>query len=208
MAGWAGRSGRMTAPARRWLAPIGHARVYDIALMNARRVTGGLRTRIRETGPMAAEAGCRGFDEAPPRPVPATISAVVDRGAVLLVRRANPPDAGRWGFPGGKIEPGETIRQAAVRELYEETGLRATAGRIFTAVDVFDRDRRGGLRRHFVLIAVLCRDAAGMLAPGGDAREARWFHPDEIEDAAVATSFRVGEVARQAVALAAAAKGE
>lgn len=136
------------------------------------------------------------------QPITATISAVVQAGKVLLVRRANPPDAGRWGFPGGKIETGETIRQAAVRELYEETGLHATAGRIFTAVDVFDRDQDNELRQHFVLVAVLCHDPVGTLKPGSDALETCWFQPKEMESTALATSFQVAEVAREAIALA------
>lgn len=135
------------------------------------------------------------------RPITATISAVIQAGAVLLVRRANPPDAGRWGFPGGKIETGETIRQAAVRELYEETGLQATAGRIFTAVDVFDRDQDNKLRQHFVLIAVLCHDPVGTVKPGSDALDARWFKPEEIGSTTLATSFQVAEVAFEGIAL-------
>lgn len=138
------------------------------------------------------------------QPVAATISAVVSGETVLLVRRANPPDAGRWGFPGGKIEPGEAICDAAVRELYEETGVQATAERIFTAVDVFDRHARDVRHRHFVLIAVLCRNPTGELIPGSDALDARWFQLDEIQDADLAVSFSVAEVARDAIALAAA----
>lgn len=136
------------------------------------------------------------------RPITATISAVVQAGTVLLVRRANPPDAGRWGFPGGKIETGETIRQAAVRELYEETGLQATAGRIFTAVDVFDRDQDNKLRQHFVLIGVLCHNPVGTVEPGSDALDAGWFQPEEMESTSLATSFQVAEVAREAITLA------
>lgn len=138
----------------------------------------------------------------------ATISAVVERGAILLVRRANPPDAGRWAFPGGKLEPGEAIREAAVRELYEETGLKATAGRVFTAVDVFDRHANDIQHRHFVLIAVLCRRPTGTLVPGSDAMDARWFQLHDIEEADLATSFPVAEVVHEAVALEAATQGE
>ncbi|XOZ33840.1 NUDIX hydrolase [Halomonadaceae bacterium KBTZ08] len=141
-------------------------------------------------------------------PVPATISALVDGNACLLVRRANPPDAGRWGFPGGKIEPGESIHDAAVRELREETGLSARAGQVFSAVDVFDHDEQGALRRHFVLIAVLCHDANGTLAAGGDALEARWFDLAELDAAALATSFGVADVARRATQLSATTEGE
>ncbi len=60
-------------------------------------------------------------------PVPAVIAVVVHDGQALLVRRANPPDAGLWGFPGGKIEFGETVKAAATRELLEETGIHGEA---------------------------------------------------------------------------------
>lgn len=134
-------------------------------------------------------------------PVAATIAVVVEDGAVLLVRRHNPPDAGLWGFPGGKIELGEPVRQAAVRELHEETGLRATSERVFTAIDVLDRGADATLRHHFVLIAVLCRNPMGTLAPSSDASEARWFRLHEIESAGLSTSHQVAEVARDALAL-------
>ena len=57
-------------------------------------------------------------------PVAAVLGVIVHESRVLLVRRSNPPDAGFWGFPGGKIEAGETLEQAAIREVKEETGLR------------------------------------------------------------------------------------
>ena len=102
------------------------------------------------------------------RPVAAAIAVVFHHGRVLLVRRANPPDAGKWGLPGGKIEWGETVCEAAVRELSEETGVAAEAVRIVTAVDVFDRDAAGTTERQFVLIAVLCRRTAGEPRTGDD----------------------------------------
>jgi mutator protein MutT len=146
--------------------------------------------------------------DTPVQPVAAVISAVVEGDTVLLVKRRNPPNAGRWGFPGGKIEFGETVHQAAVRELHEEAGLQAVAERVFTAFDVFDHDARATLQRHFVLIAVLCRDPDGVLTPGSDASDARWFGLDEIEKAALTTSFyvQVANVARKALALSAATR--
>ena len=136
------------------------------------------------------------------RPVVATIAAVFREGRVLLVRRANPPDAGRWGYPGGKIEGGETIEQAAVRELLEETEVRGEAHRVFTAVDAFDRDESGCLRQHFVLVAVLCRWVSGKPVAGDDALEARWFDLGELDDPAMALSLDVADVARHAAVLA------
>ena len=135
------------------------------------------------------------------RPIAATIAAVIRDGHVLLVRRANPPDAGKWGFPGGKIEEGETILDAALRELLEETGVKAEALRVFTAVDAFDRDEGGTLRRHFILIAVLCRWVSGEPVAGDDALDARWFRLEELDTSDLALSLDVAEVARQAAVL-------
>lgn len=137
-------------------------------------------------------------------PIPATIAAVVRDGQVLLVRRANPPDAGRWAFPGGKIEAGERIEDAAARELLEETGVRAEPVQVFDAVDVFDRDESGALRRHFILIAVLCRWRSGEPVAGDDASEARWVPLHELERHTLATSLGVAQLARRAAALTAA----
>ncbi|MFT3802329.1 MAG: NUDIX hydrolase [Burkholderiaceae bacterium] len=136
--------------------------------------------------------------ELPSRPIAATIAAVFRNGRVLLVRRANPPDAGRWGFPGGKIEAGEPIESAAVRELLEETGVCAEAHRVFTAVDAFDHDENGDLRRHFILIAVLCKWQSGEPVAGDDALEAKWFALADLDESALALSLDVARVARQA----------
>lgn len=137
----------------------------------------------------------------PVRPIPATLGVVFREGRVLLVRRANPPDAGKWGFPGGKIEWGETVVQAAEREILEETGVTAAAKRVFTAVDCYDR-RDGGLHQHFILIAVLCEWKGGSPAAGDDALEARWFSPEEWENGDLAMSLDVPEVIRMGMALA------
>lgn len=137
--------------------------------------------------------------DAKQRPIVATLAVVTAGEAVLLVRRANPPDVGLWGFPGGKIEHGETVWQASVRELHEETGVRGEALKTFTAVDALDRDSAGALRHHHVLVAVLCRYLSGTPTAASDALDARWFPVDEVEDASLATSFRVADVTRQAV---------
>jgi mutator protein MutT len=140
----------------------------------------------------------------PQRPIPATIAAVVRDGHVLLVRRANPPDAGCWAFPGGKIDAGERLEAAVARELLEETGVRAEPLQVFDAVDVFDRDGAGALRRHFILIAVLCRWQSGEPVAGDDASDARWVPLEDLDRHALATSFGVAELAHKAAALSAA----
>lgn len=134
----------------------------------------------------------------PLRAVPAVIGVVLRERDVLLVRRANPPDADRWGFPGGKIEPGEPIADAIVRELAEETTLD-----VFTALDSFDHDAAGRVRQHFVMVAVLCKWLRGTPAAGDDALEARWFDLGELERDDLPMSAGVRDVALRAVARAA-----
>ncbi|MFC4276613.1 NUDIX hydrolase [Achromobacter aloeverae] len=135
------------------------------------------------------------------RPIAATIAVVLRSDSVLLVRRANPPDAGRWGFPGGKIDFGETIEAAAVRELLEETGIHADRPRIYTAVDVFDHDASGKLRKHYLLIAALCRYVSGEPLAGDDALDARWFPLDSLDSTNLALSLDVARVAHEGARL-------
>ncbi|MCA8297044.1 ADP-ribose pyrophosphatase [Burkholderia aenigmatica] len=138
------------------------------------------------------------------RPVPAVIGVVLREHDVLMVRRANPPDAGCWGFPGGKIEAGETVTRAAVREIAEETAIDVEALDVFTALDAFDHDANGGLRQHYVLVAVLCQWLRGMPVAGDDALEARWFDLAELDRDDLPMSAGVRDVARRAVERAAA----
>lgn len=135
------------------------------------------------------------------RPIAATIAVVVRNDEVLLVRRANPPDAGKWGFPGGKIARGERLEEAAVRELREETGVVAETVRILTAVDALNYGSDNALLQHFILIAVLCRWISGEPVAGDDALEASWFELDKLAEADLALSLDVLEVAAEGAAL-------
>jgi 8-oxo-dGTP diphosphatase len=133
-----------------------------------------------------------------PSPIPAVIAVVIRNGWTLLVRRANPPDAGLWGFPGGKIEFGETVRDAATRELLEETAVHAEARDVLTTLDVLVRDAGGDVRQHYILIAVQCRWISGEPVAGDDALEARWFPIAELDPDTLAMSVDVDVIARRA----------
>lgn len=137
------------------------------------------------------------IDATPPRlPVAAAIAVVVRGDRLLLVRRSHRPDAGRWGFPGGRIEPGETVIAAALRELDEETGVAADAIEVLTALDVIRRD--GETLHHYVLVAVLCRWRQGEGIAASDAHETGWF--DLAAIAGLEKSPDVERVAKLALA--------
>ncbi|MBX3234918.1 MAG: NUDIX hydrolase [Nitrospiraceae bacterium] len=127
-------------------------------------------------------------------PKPAVIGVVVRNGQVLSVRRSNPPDTGKWGFPDGKIKRGETIHAAAVREVEEETGLQVRPLDVLTALDVLNHDERGSLRFRYVLIAVLCEWVAGTVSPADDVSDAPWVEMSTINPCGLDTSASVSSV--------------
>jgi 8-oxo-dGTP diphosphatase len=137
-----------------------------------------------------------------PSPIPAVIAVVIHEGRTLLVRRANPPDAGLWGFPGGKIEFGESVSDAALRELLEETSVSGQARGVITTLDIFERTDGGILQRHFILIAVRCDWISGAPEAGDDALEARWFPISDLYTGRADMSVNVDVVARLAAELA------
>jgi 8-oxo-dGTP diphosphatase len=133
-------------------------------------------------------------------PRPAALAIVPRDGKVLLVRRANPPDPGRWGFPGGKIEWGETVAQAAIRELAEETGIRAEPLQALDVLDTIVRGPDGALEFHYVLVAYLCRYLDGEPIANDDVHEAGWFDLARIETGPEPFLPRVADLARRALA--------
>lgn len=83
-------------------------------------------------------------------------AVVIDAGRVLLVHRGQKPLLGQWSLPGGAVELGETVEEAIVREVQEETGLRVRPVTILKVLDRIERDAAGGVRFHYVLIDFLC----------------------------------------------------
>ena len=116
----------------------------------------------------------------PDRPIVGVLAVVVRGDRVLVVRRSNPPMPGRWGFPGGVLELGETVAQGAMRELAEETGVEAEAGGPLTVIDTIDRDEEGRVRYHYTLVAMIGHWQSGEGVAGDDADEVAWLTRAEI----------------------------
>ena len=133
------------------------------------------------------------------QPCLAALAVVLRGDQALLVRRRNPPDAGLWGFPGGRVEPGETALAAAVRELAEETGVIATPRHYLDNIDVIRRDPGGALSFHFLLAAVLCDYVSGEPLAGDDALEAEWVTVAAILGHALPLSADVDKILQRAL---------
>ena len=120
----------------------------------------------------------------PDRPIVAVL-AVVLRGEgsatrALIVQRAQQPNQGRWGFPGGVLELGETVADGAMRELQEETGIVAEAAGILNVHDAIHRDPEGRVQFHYTLIAVRGIWRAGEGVAADDAAATAWASREEI----------------------------
>ncbi len=103
------------------------------------------------------------------------VGAIVRRAdELLLVRRGRPPAVGEWSVPGGRVEPGELLMEAVVRELHEETGLRGVCGPL---VGWVERISEG---HHFVILDFEATVADGSPTAGSDASEARWWPVSEV----------------------------
>ena len=118
----------------------------------------------------------------PERPILAASVAVLRDGRVMLAARAAPPLDGIFSLPGGVVEPGERLGQAALRELREETGVEAELIGFIAPIEFIDRDPEGRIRHHFVIFAhaALWRSGDGVTGP--EARAIRWCRESEIGD--------------------------
>jgi 8-oxo-dGTP diphosphatase len=116
----------------------------------------------------------------PDRPVVAVGVLLLDGDKLLLIRRGRPPNVGKWTVPGGGVELGESLEEAAARELREETGLGCELGPVVEILDRVNRDAGGGVEYHYVILDFLGTKPFGTLAAASDCAEARWVPVTEL----------------------------
>ena len=116
----------------------------------------------------------------PTRPYLAVSAAIFRDGRVLIVRRARPPAHGLYTLPGGGVELGETLEQAVVREVREETALEIEPIALAGYRQAIARDDDGRIERHFVILPFAARWIAGEIVLNEELAEAHWLNPDQL----------------------------
>lgn len=129
--------------------------------------------------------------EIPPKRPVVGVSALVRRaGQVLLVRRGRPPAVGLWSLPGGKVEFGERLEAAAIREIREETGIVIAGLQRIDMAEIINRNAAGVIDWHVVLTVFAGRYVAGDAVAGDDAAEARWVDREGLTGLALTEDSR------------------
>jgi ADP-ribose pyrophosphatase YjhB (NUDIX family) len=116
----------------------------------------------------------------PNHPYLAVSAAIIRDGRVLVTQRARGPALGVWTMPGGVVETGETLTEALVREIDEETGMAVEPVALAGHREVVVRDDQGRVSRHFVILCFATRWIAGEPRLNEELSEARWLRPAEL----------------------------
>lgn len=115
-------------------------------------------------------------------PVVAVGAIVIDKGAILLVKRDREPAKGLWSLPGGRVEVGESLREALVREVREETGIEVDVDGMIGTAERIVRNDEGDIAFHYVILDYVCTARSVDIKAGDDAAEVRWVPVGEIAD--------------------------
>ncbi len=123
----------------------------------------------------------------PTQPVVAVGAIVFENDRVLLVRRGQPPSQDLWAIPGGRVKLGETLQEAAEREILEETGITIRAREPVYTFDYIEVDGSSRPRFHYVIIDLIADVVGGKIRAGDDAADVRWVAAAELDDLKVSS---------------------
>ena len=137
------------------------------------------------------ENPARTFNGAYPNCPRVAVGAIVFKeDKVLLVLRGKPPAENLWSIPGGSVELGETLQEATEREIMEEAGITIRAREPVYTFDVLERDDKGKVRFHYVIVDLAADYVSGELSPGDDAIDVRWFSTEDVNKLKVSEATR------------------
>ena len=126
----------------------------------------------------------------PNRPVVGVGAMILDEDRILLEKRKNSPGKGKWSVPGGLVDLGETVEEAIIREVKEETGLEVYNPRLVDVVSYVSLDERGSVMYHYVIIDYLVTSRGGKPKASSDAEDLKWVPLDKVEEYDLTESFR------------------
>jgi 8-oxo-dGTP diphosphatase len=133
--------------------------------------------------------------EYPVAPIVAVGVIIREDNRIVLIRRGQEPAKGYWTFPGGAVELGESLHDAARREALEETGLSVEVGDVAAVIDNVARDAAGRVRYHYVIVDYFARPVGGLLQSATDVSDARWFCLADLDG--LEMTEKAGELARE-----------
>lgn len=119
--------------------------------------------------------------EYPDAPLVGVGTVTIKSGKILLVKRAFDPGAGKWSIPGGLVEVGEKLSEAAARETEEETGIKVDILELINVFDMIDPDGDGKTRYHYVLVDFLSKPVGGHERVSDEVTEIKWVTFEEAK---------------------------
>lgn len=128
--------------------------------------------------------------EYPAHPLVGASVVIRKKNSVLLVKRANEPGRGLWGVPGGLVNVGEKVYDAALREVKEETGLTVKIEGILDVVDYISRDSEDKVQYHYVIVDFLGHPISGRLKAASDSLDSRWVDMKNVKNYKMTRTLR------------------
>ena len=114
-------------------------------------------------------------------PIISAGGVIIIDGKILMIKRRNEPEAGKWTIPGGAINIGERIKDGLKREIFEETGLCVDVKKLLDIMEKIIKDNQGKIKYHYLIADYLCEYVSGDINASSDALEAKLISSDDID---------------------------